>query len=105
MNSSLEVDHSIIATGGSVVYGKEAMEHLKKIGTVIYLELPYEELQERLGDLNERGVSIREGQTLADLMRERTPLYEKYADQTVHCAERPIREVVLEIAELTKSHQ
>ena len=44
VNSSLEVDHSIIATGGSVVYGKEAMEHLKSIGTVVYLQLPFEEL-------------------------------------------------------------
>lgn len=105
VNASIDTDKSVIATGGSVIYGKEAMEHLKKIGTVIYLELPYEELQERLGDLNERGVSIREGQTLADLMSERTPLYEKYADETVHCADRQIREVVEEIAELTKSHQ
>ena len=78
VNSSLEVDHSIIATGGSVVYGKEAMEHLKSIGTVVYLQLPFEELNRRLSDIKGRGV------VLKDLYEERVPLYEKYADITVN---------------------
>ena len=59
VNSSLEVDHSIIATGGSVVYGKEAMEHLKSIGTVVYLQLPFEELNRRLSDIKGRGVVLK----------------------------------------------
>ena len=84
MNSSLEVDHSIIATGGSVVYGKEAMEHLKSIGTVVYLQLPFEELNRRLSDIKGRGVVLKDGQTLKDLYEERVPLYEKYADITVN---------------------
>ena len=67
VNSSLEVDHSIIATGGSVVYGKEAMEHLKSIGTVVYLQLPFEELNRRLSDIKGRGVVLKDGQTLKDL--------------------------------------
>ena len=82
-----------------MVYGVQAMEHLKQLGTVVYLSLPYEELEERLGDLNERGVSIREGQTLADLMQERTPLYERYADVTIDCEGRQIREIVQMIRE------
>ena len=84
VNSSLEVDHSIIATGGSVVYGKEAMEHLKSIGTVVYLQLPFEELNRRLSDIKGRGVVLKDGQTLKDLYEERVPLYEKYADITVN---------------------
>ena len=83
VNAGLMVEHSIIATGGSVVYGVEAMEHLKKIGTVIYLKLPYEELRVRLHDIKGRGVVLREGQTFLDLYKERVPLYEKYADLTV----------------------
>ena len=79
VNAGLMVEHSIIATGGSVVYGAEAMEHLKKIGTVIYLKLPYEGLH----DIKGRGVVLREGQTFLDLYKERVPLYEKYADLTV----------------------
>ena len=77
VNSELDVEKSIIATGGSVVYGKEAMQHLHEIGAVFYLKLSYEELKNRLGDLSERGVSIRKGQTLLDLYEERKPLYEK----------------------------
>ncbi len=83
VNAGLMVEYSIIATGGSVVYGAEAMEHLKKIGTVIYLKLPYEELRVRLHDIKGRGVVLREGQTFLDLYKERVPLYEKYADLTV----------------------
>lgn len=98
VNASLTASHSIIATGGSVIYGDDAMMHLKSIGTVIYLQLPYEELVERLGDLTERGVSMRPGQTLADLFKERVPLYERYADITVNCHETPIREIVSQIA-------
>ena len=99
VNAGINASRSVIATGGSVVYGREAMEHLKQIGTVVYLELPCADLAERLGDLNERGVSIREGQTLADLMEERTPLYEKYADVTINCENRQIREIVKMIRE------
>lgn len=80
VNASLAVTDSIIATGGSVVYGKEAMEHLCKIGTVVYLALPYEEIEKRLNDIKGRGVVLREGQTLKDLYEERTLLYKKYAD-------------------------
>ena len=94
VNASIQASRCVIATGGSVVYGAQAMEHLKEIGTVIYLSLPCEELAERLGDLNERGVSIRPGQSLADLMQERTPLYERYADIAINCENRQIREIV-----------
>lgn len=83
INSSIEAEHSIIATGGSVVYGAEAMAHLKEIGTILYLKLPYEELQKRLRDIKGRGVVLKDGQTLKDLYDERVPLYEKYADLIV----------------------
>ena len=74
INASIDVSRSVIATGGSVIYGKEAMEHFKKIGIVVYIRLPYEEIAKRLSDLTQRGVSIKEGQTLLDLYNERIPL-------------------------------
>lgn len=83
VNASLHVDETVIATGGSVVYCREAMEHLKSVGTVIYLKLPLEALAERLGNLKGRGVVLKEGQSLEELYNERTPLYEKYADIVV----------------------
>lgn len=83
VNAGLKVKKSVIATGGSVVYGREAMEHLKQIGTVVYLKLSYEMLRKRLGNLKGRGVVLRDGQTLLDIYEERRVLYEKYADLTV----------------------
>lgn len=98
VNASLVQRKCVIATGGSVVYGAEAMEHLRETGKVFYLKLPYEEVADRLGDLDARGVTLMEGQTLWDLYQERVPLYEKYAHRILECHEKQIREIVKEIA-------
>lgn len=100
VNASLNVENSIIATGGSVVYGTEAMEHLKEIGTVIYLRLPYEVLDCRLHDIKGRGVVLKDGQTLKDLFEERTPLYEKYADLIVDEYQLNVEQTVEKILDL-----
>lgn len=94
VNASIQTKGSIIATGGSVIYGKKAMEHLRSIGTILYLKLSYETIADRLGDLNERGVAVKDGQTLKSLYEERIPLYEQYADVTVDCEHCSIREIV-----------
>lgn len=83
INSELDVKRSVIAPGGSVIYGVNAMEHLKELSTVIYLKLSYQEVQMRLGDLTDRGVALKDGMTLQGLYEERVPLYEKYADITI----------------------
>ncbi|MEI3339743.1 MAG: shikimate kinase [Eubacterium sp.] len=83
VNSHIEASRSVIATGGSVVYGAEAMEHLKEIGVVVYLKQNLWHLEKRLRNIKGRGVVLRDGQTLTDLYEERTALYEKYADITV----------------------
>lgn len=80
INVGLHPEAAVIATGGSVVYGPKAMEHLKEIGTVVYLQLSYEAIEARLRDIKGRGVVLRDGQTLRELYEERTVLYEKYAD-------------------------
>lgn len=102
VNAGLDVHRSIIATGGSAVYGQEAMEHLREIATVVYLELSYEEIEHRLGDLCARGVTLKEEQTLADLYAERVPLYEKYAHVTIACDDKLLRDVMQEIADKIK---
>jgi len=83
VNASIRAEKTVIATGGSVIYGSDAMEHLKEIGTVVYLKLDYDTLDSRLGNLKGRGVVLKDGQTLQDLYNERIPLYEKYADVIV----------------------
>lgn len=83
VNKELCVNRCVIATGGSVIYRDGAMQKLKEMGTLVYLQLSYEAIEARLGDLTARGVAVKDGFTLKDLYEERTPLYEKYADITV----------------------
>ncbi len=99
VNAGLDLNQTILATGGSAIYGEGAMKHFASIGKVVYLKLPFEELSERLGDLTERGVVLKENQTLEDLLIERSPYYEKYADVTIECKGKEIRTIVEEIGE------
>lgn len=99
VNASLCVEKSVIATGGSAVYGREAMEHLKNIGRIVYLQLSYEALEKRLGNLKGRGVVLRDGQTLKDIYEGRSMLYEKYADIIVNEEDLDIEETLQKIIE------
>ena len=98
VNASIAMKHCVIATGGSAVYGKDAMTHFKQDGIIIYLKLPFFSIEERLGDLNKRGVAIKDGQTLKSIYDERIPLYEKYADITIDCQDMQIKDIVTLIA-------
>ena len=77
--AAVNAHRTVIATGGSAVYGKEAMEHFRSIGTVIYLDQDFDVIDKRLSDIKGRGVVLHEGQTLLDLFNERHPLYQKRA--------------------------
>lgn len=94
VNAGIMAKRAVIATGGSVVYGAEAMRHLKSIGTVVYLKLSYEILEKRLHNIRGRGVVLKEGQTLKDLYEERVPLYEAYADLIVEEENRDVEETI-----------
>ena len=83
VNQAITDTRAVIATGGSVIYGEEAMAHLKTLGKIVYLQIPYVEMCRRLGDFSHRGVVMRKGNTLAEMYAERQPLYEKHADLTV----------------------
>jgi len=99
VNSELCADRCVIATGGSVIYRDYAMQKLKSLGTLVYLQLSYETVERRLGDLKARGVALKEGFTLKDLYEERTPLYEKYADVTVKLDGKNVLQSVDAVAE------
>ena len=83
VNSEIQEKKSVIATGGSVIYCDNAMEHLRTLGKVVYLKISFDEMRRRLGDYSHRGVIMRHGNALEDMYAERAPLYEKYADITV----------------------
>ncbi len=83
VNSEIQVEKTVVSPGGSVVYCKNAMQHFKEIGTVIYLQTSFETISRRLKNPENRGVVLKEGQTIRELYDERVPLFEKYADLTV----------------------
>ena len=82
---SLDCRRTVIAPGGSAVCREGAALHLKGLGPVVYLQVSLEELTRRVQNLSTRGIAMEPGQTLADVMAFREPLYNKYADLTVPC--------------------
>lgn len=80
----INASHAVIATGGSAVYGEEAMRHLREIGWIVWLNADFETIRGRLSDIRGRGVVLRDGQTLEALYEERAILYRRWADLTVN---------------------
>jgi len=97
---SVVCENCVIATGGSAVYCDGAMQYLKDIAKIIFLDVPMDEIKRRIGDISERGVVIKPGMTLDDLCEERRPLYMKYADHMLECANKTSAELVAEIRNL-----
>lgn len=83
VGSEIVCDRVIIATGGSMVMSEEAMNNLKSLGKVVYINVPIKELERRLKDFSERGIAKNDGETLEDIYNKRKPFYDKYADITV----------------------
>ena len=94
---SVGENNTVIATGGSAVYGEKAMEHLKKNGTVIYLKVEKDELFKRLKNIKERGVVLKQGETLEEMYDNRSVLYEKYADIVIEERDSTIEETIEKI--------
>ena len=94
---SVDVKNTVIATGGSAVYGEKAMEHLKENGTVVYLKVEKDELFKRLTDIKERGVVLREGENIEEMFDSRSVLYEKYADIIIEERDSTIEETIRKI--------
>lgn len=105
INQSIHPQKTVISPGGSVVYGKGAMEHFRNIGVVVYIKLNYETLQSRLGNIKQRGVVLKEGQDLKGLYEERCPLYESYAHITVDAENKDVETLMEEVAEKVEEYQ
>lgn len=80
VNRDVNVENTVISPGGSVVYCNDAMQHFKKNGIVVYLKVSYETIKKRIRNPQQRGVVLREGQSLRDLYEDRVKLFENYAD-------------------------
>ncbi len=83
VGSEIVCDRVIIATGGSMIMSEKAMDNLKSLGKVIYINVPIDELKRRLGNFSDRGIAMKNGETLDDILKKRTPYYNKYADLVV----------------------
>lgn len=100
---SLDINGTVIATGGSVVYSEKAMEHLRSLGKIIYLHLDYETMKRRIKNLSTRGLLLRNGSTLKDMYNERLPLYEKYAEKIIICDNNTVDETAQKILEAAQN--
>ncbi|WP_304943406.1 shikimate kinase [Vallitalea guaymasensis] len=94
---SIDASKSIIATGGSVIFRHETMEHLKKLGDIIYLKVSYEEIERRVNNITTRGIAMAKGHTLKDVYDQRVELYEKYANIVIDCDDKNLEEIVKDI--------
>lgn len=87
VGAELECDSTVVATGGSMVLMDSAMENLSKNATVIYIDVPLDEIKRRVTNIKTRGIAFKKGETLDDVFLVRTPFYKKYADLTVNFAD------------------
>lgn len=87
--SRLNVRRCIVSTGGSAVYRKKAIDHLKRFGPVVHIAVPLPVILERIARKPDRGMAMAPGQTIEDLYEERARLYEAAADYTVIGGEEP----------------
>jgi len=94
---ALTCHNTVIATGGSVVFSKRAMEHLKTRNVVVYLKISFEEMERRLRNNTTRGIVLIAGESLREMYDERIPLYEKYAGITIDSSDSDNEIVVRDI--------
>ncbi|MDF7798308.1 shikimate kinase [Pontiellaceae bacterium B1224] len=94
---SVVCENCVIATGGSAVYCEGAMQHLRSMARIIFLDVPLDEIKRRIGDTSQRGVVIKPGMTLDDLFEERRPLYLQHADEVIDCFGKTPDELLAEI--------
>ena len=97
VNAEIQEERAVISPGGSVVYCENAMRHYKETGMIVYLHTSYETISNRLHNAKNRGVVLKDGQTLKDLYEERSALFERYADLTISEEGRDLEETIEEV--------
>jgi shikimate kinase len=101
--ATLEAERTVISTGGSVVYFPRAMARFAELGPILWLDVPYPLIEQRVAAFPDRGLAIRPGQTLRDLYEERSALYERYGQRRVECGEQRPDQIVHQIAEILRA--
>lgn len=99
---TVDCDNTVIATGGSVVYREDAINHLKKNGKIFYLNVPLDEIKKRLNNISTRGIAANRNDSIENIFIEREPLYKKYADVIVDLTDKTVEQSVEEICKKIK---
>jgi len=96
---SENIDHKVVATGGSAVYSDAGMARLKASATVIFLDVSLPALQQRVTNFDTRGIARRPEQSFEDLFAERSLLYQRYADIRIDCSNLGVNEALQAVLE------
>ena len=80
---STKFNETLLATGGSAVFSHLAMKFIGEKSYVIYLEVNFETILDRVSDFKERGFIKDPNQTVEDAYKKREILYKRYSDHTV----------------------
>ena len=94
---NVKTQNTVIATGGSAVYSRPAMEAFREAGIICYLKVEKEELFHRLKNVKERGVVLINGEGIEEMYEHRSRLYEEYADIIIPEGKSTIEETVQEV--------
>ncbi len=97
---SVDCDNVVIATGGSVVYREDTIDHLKKNGKIVFLDVPLDEIKKRLNNISTRGIAAQKNDTIDDIYIERIALYNKYADIIIKTDGESVEKTVEKICKL-----
>lgn len=102
---TMDVQNTVIATGGSVALEEKAMQHLSRGGTVAFIRLAYETVLRRLSNISTRGIAMEKGQTLRDLYDLRQPYYERWAQIVIDADSQHVEESVQALVETLKKKE
>ena len=95
----LDENIKVISTGGSAVYSEKSMLHLSSFSKIMYINTPLDEIKQRIGDGQERGLAAPDGLSIDDIYKERVPLYNKWAHITLN-GNKSIEDLVSKIISL-----
>jgi shikimate kinase len=80
---NLRLHETILSTGGSAVYSDEAMQHIQQYSKVIFLDVPFDQIIERVPSFLDRGFAKAPSQSIQEAFEERLELYKKYSHYIV----------------------
>jgi shikimate kinase len=95
----LDENIKVISTGGSAVYSEKSMLHLSSFSKIMYINTPLDEIKQRIGDGQERGLAAPDGLSIDEIYKERVPLYNKWADITLN-GDKSIEDLISKIISL-----